>query len=104
MRLDQGQRLVLRDHGEQAGRNALQLVGACEDGRRVRLDITERTRKELTELSHAQQQINDMMFSEFSARDFKGLAKGVDLLVESCDSAVRLSSYIATSQPKTSQK
>ena len=73
-----------------------------QDGRRVRLEITPSTRRRLVELAEVQRQINDLMFADFKARDFKGLARGISLLVDSCDAAVRLSSYISDSN--TQQK
>jgi DNA-binding MarR family transcriptional regulator len=68
-----------------------------EDGRRVRLEITSATRKRLAELVIVQREVNDLMFANFGRRDFNGLAKGIDLLVESSDSALSLSRYISES-------
>jgi len=67
------------------------------DGRRVQMQITAPTRKQLTKLVQVQRQVNDLMFAKFKKRDFNGLCRGIQLLVDSCDSAVRLSSYISDS-------
>ena len=67
------------------------------DGRRVRVRITPRTRRHLVELADIQRQINDQLFVDFGRQDFRGLSRGISKLVNNCDAAVRLSSYLSDS-------
>lgn len=71
------------------------------DRRRVILTTTPKARALLKELASVQRPVNDMLFRDFSASDFKKIRKLMSGMVETADNALRLLEYNA---PATLQR
>jgi len=65
-----------------------------EDGRRVRLSVTDKGRRLLADLAPVQQEVNDLLFESLGREDFRRLRRLARGLLEGSARAVALAGYL----------
>ena len=66
-----------------------------EDGRRVRLAVTDKARALLEQLGETQRPVNDAIFADFDAERFASFAKDIAALVSGSEDALSLLRFFA---------
>lgn len=66
-----------------------------DDGRRVRLSVTDKAHRLLEELSETQRPVNDAIFAAFDGEDFERFARDISRLVTGTEEALSLLRFLA---------